>query len=106
MTLADWNLAADCLEEHGFPAGMVATVRALGMLKVRDIAEQLELLTRGLWEYVGPEIGADITTTALRETERALYDVHRWIETPAQAEKNARVAVIVEFLERRLGVLE
>jgi hypothetical protein len=106
MIPADWKLAADCLEEHSFPAGMVATVRTLGRLKVRDLAEQLELLTRGLWEYVGPENGADMTTTALRETERALYDVHRWIEKPAQAEKKARVTVILEFIKRRIGILE
>jgi hypothetical protein len=106
MTPADWDLAADCIEEHGFPTGMVATVRALGRLKVRDLAEQLELLTRRRWEYVSPENGADITTIALRDKERALYDAHRINGTPAQAEKDARVTVIVEFLERRLGVLE
>jgi hypothetical protein len=106
MTLADWKLAADCLEEHGFPAGMVATVRALGRLEIREIAEQLELLTRRRWEYVLLEDGTDITTFSLRAKGRALYDAHRMNVPPAQAEKNARVAVIVEFLERRLGILE
>jgi hypothetical protein len=106
MTLTDWDLAADCIEEHGFPAGMVAAVRALGRLKVRDIAEQLELLTRRRWEYVNMENGADITTIALRDKERALYDAHRINETPAQAEKDARVTVIMEFLGRRIGILE
>jgi hypothetical protein len=106
MTLADWDLAADCLEEHGFPAGMVAAVRALGRLEIRDLAEQLELLTRRRWEYVSLENGADITTIALRDKERALYDTHRINGTPAQAEKDARVTVIMEFLGRRIGILE
>jgi hypothetical protein len=106
MTPTDWDLAGDCLQEHGFPAGMVAAMRALGRLRIQDLAEQLELLTRRRWEYVSMKDGADITTIALRDKGRALYEAQCMNGNPAQAEKEARATVILEFLERRIGVHE